>query len=284
MCLRFEKPHFIKIKLYATHSVFYCIFPSISTLNIVSQGAGEQKTPFSIPPGPGMLYSALRQGKKSVRRRRMVIGIDTFMCDGGKSGIGVYLTNLLKRLPRSEARFELFGWEFDRYAYTDAIEDIDFISQGFRTGLTANSLWHLYKYPEFARSRNYGACFFPAAHKRLPQRSPCPTLGTIHDMTAYTGPRRNREHLGAVLRMVLPNSLRNLDRIIAVSGWVKQELVEVVRIPESRIEVVPNGIDLEAFYPRPRNEESVVLIQPLQFPSALYPLRFPDRPSHEKSR
>jgi glycosyltransferase involved in cell wall biosynthesis len=202
----------------------------------------------------------------------MVIGIDTFMCDGGKSGIGVYLTNLLKRLPRSEARFELFGWEFDRYAFTDAIEDIDFISQGFRTGLTANSLWHLYKYPEFARSRNYGACFFPAAHRRLPRRSPCPTLGTVHDMTAYTAPRRNREHLGAVLRMVLPNSLRNLDRIIAVSSWVKQELVEVLRIPESRIEVVPNGIDLEAFYPRPRNEESVVLIQPFSFrrPYILY--------------
>jgi glycosyltransferase involved in cell wall biosynthesis len=56
-----------------------------------------------------------------------------------------------------------------------------------------------------------------------------------------------------------------LDRIIAVSSWVKQELVELTRVKESRIDVVPNGIDLEAFYPRPRNEESVVLIQPFSF-------------------
>ncbi len=205
----------------------------------------------------------------------MKIGIDTFACDGGKSGIGVYLIQLLKRLPKSDARYELFGWEFDRYSFSDAAEDVDFISQSFRTGRTANSLWHVFRYPEFARARTYDACFFPAAHRRLPRRSPCPTVGTVHDMAAYRGPRRNREHLGAVLRMVFPDSLRNLDRVIAVSQWVKQELVEVAKVQESRIEVVPNGIDLDAFYPRPRNEESVVLIQPFSFrrPYVLYASR-----------
>jgi glycosyltransferase involved in cell wall biosynthesis len=94
-------------------------------------------------------------------------------------------------------------------------------------------------------------------------------------MAAWWGTRKTREHLGVVLRMVLPNALRRLDRIIAVSGWVKQELVDLARIKESRIEVVPNGIDLTAFYPRPRNEESVVLIQPFSFrrPYVLYVAR-----------
>jgi glycosyltransferase involved in cell wall biosynthesis len=75
--------------------------------------------------------------------------------------------------------------------------------------------------------------------------------------------------------MVLPNALRNLDRIIAVSQWVKQELVELAGVKESRIEVVPNGIDHTAFYPRPRNEESVILIQPFSFrrPYILYASR-----------
>jgi glycosyltransferase involved in cell wall biosynthesis len=94
-------------------------------------------------------------------------------------------------------------------------------------------------------------------------------------MAAWWGSRKTREHLGVVLRVVLPNSLRKLDRIIAVSKWVKQELVELARIRESRIEVVPNGIDLSAFFPRPRNEESVVLIQPFSFrrPYVLYASR-----------
>jgi glycosyltransferase involved in cell wall biosynthesis len=87
-------------------------------------------------------------------------------------------------------------------------------------------------------------------------------------MAAYWGTRRTREHLGAVLRVMLPNSLRRMDRIIAVSEWVKQELVDLVGVKESRIEVVPNGVDHSAFYPRPRRdegEEGELLIQPFSF-------------------
>ena len=207
-----------------------------------------------------------------LRRRAIKIGIDTFACDGGKSGIGVYLHQLLKRHPRSGDRLELFGWEFDRFAFAESAEDLEFIGQGARTGTFANSLWHMVSYPEFARTQGYAVCFFPAANKRIPRRSPCPTVGTVHDLAASRGPRSNREHLGAILRMLLPDSLRNLDRVIAVSEWVKGELVEVAKVEESRIEVIPDGVDLDAFHPRPRNEESAVLIQPFSFrrPYILY--------------
>jgi glycosyltransferase involved in cell wall biosynthesis len=169
----------------------------------------------------------------------------------------------------------LFGWEFDRFAYGENSPNLEFIPQCFVSGRTANSLWHQFKYPQFSQQREYDACFFPAAHKQLPYHSPVPSIGTVHDMAAFRGGRKTREHLGAVIRMVLPNALRNLDRIIAVSRWVKQELVEFARVKESRIEVIPNGIDHGAFYPRPRDEESVVLIQPFSFrrPYILYASR-----------
>ena len=183
----------------------------------------------------------------------MKIGIDTFACNGGKSGVGEYLLQFLKRIPPSGALFELFGWDFDRFAYNADAPNLEFIPQCFVNGRTANAFWHLYKYPRFARSRSYDACFFPAAHRRPPYKSPCPTIGVVHDMATYWGNPRTREHLGAVLRVVFPDSLRRLDRIIAVSEWVKRELVERARVKESQIEVVPNGIDHTAFYPRPRN-------------------------------
>jgi glycosyltransferase involved in cell wall biosynthesis len=203
----------------------------------------------------------------------MKVGIDSFACDGGKTGVGAYLTQLLKRIPPSGALFEIFGWEFDRYVYNDAAPNLEFVSRCSLNGKTANSLWHLFKYEEFAKSRNYNVCFFPAAHRlAAPRRSPCPTVGTVHDMAAYWGRGKAREKLGVVPRVILPDALRRLDRIIAVSGWVKQELVELTRVKESRIEVVPNGIDLGAFQPLPKYEESVVLIQPFSFrrPYLLY--------------
>ncbi|MCL1994131.1 MAG: glycosyltransferase family 4 protein [Spirochaetes bacterium] len=194
----------------------------------------------------------------------MKIGIDTFGCNGGNSGVGMYLTHFLKRAAVTGTLFELFGWEYDRFSYSDYAPDFEFIPQCFIKGRTANSAWHLFKYPPFAKKRGFDACFFPAAHKRPPYNSPCPSVGVVHDMGAFWGTLRTREHLGALLRMVLPNSLRKLDRVIAVSEWVKSELVQRLKVDEKRIEVLQNGIDHSAFYPRPKTEE-VLLIQPFSF-------------------
>jgi len=203
------------------------------------------------------------------------IGIDTFACDSGKSGVGAYLGQVLRRVPPSGNRFELFGWEYDRYAFSEDAPSMEFVARCSVSGKSAVALWHMYKYPGFTRERLYDACFFPSAHRQPPYKSPVPTIGTVHDMATYWGTRRTREHLGAVLRTVFPNSLRRLDRIIAVSEWVKRELVELVRVKENRIEVVPNGIDHSAFFPRPYEREAEILVQPFSFrrPYILYASR-----------
>jgi len=193
----------------------------------------------------------------------MKIGVDTFACDGGKSAVGMYATQFFKNIPPSgEALFELFGWEYDRYAYSEAAPNFEFIPQCSLHGRTAASLWHIYKYPKFAAARKYNACFFPAAHKSLPNKSPCPSIGVVHDLAAYWGKGRTHTQFDRYLRMILPNMLRHLDIIIAVSEWVKNELIEKVHVKENRIVVIPNGIDHSSFFPRQRNEESVILIQP----------------------
>jgi glycosyltransferase involved in cell wall biosynthesis len=202
----------------------------------------------------------------------MKVGIDTFACDNGTAGVGIYLAQLLKRIPPSGDRFELFGWDFDRFAFSETAPNLEFISRCRFNGATANALWHICKYSRFAEQRSYDACFFPAAHKQLPPKSPCTSIGVVHDMASYWGKRGIREHLGVVIRIGLPHALRHLDRIIAVSQWVKRELVEYTQVKESLIEVVPNGIDLSVFHPRPRNAEGMLLIQPLSFrrPYILY--------------
>jgi glycosyltransferase involved in cell wall biosynthesis len=205
----------------------------------------------------------------------MKIGIDTFGCNAGISGVGVYLQQILKHIPLSGALFELFGWEYDRYMFKEAAEKgLEFVARCRVSGNTPNLLWHIFKYPKFALERAYTVCFFPAAHRGLLNESPCPTVGTVHDMSAYQGAWRMMENF-AVLRFALPDSLRRLDRVIAVSSWVKQELIEVAGVKESRIDVVPNGVDHDVFYPRPHNDESVIRIQPFAFkqPYILYAAR-----------
>ena len=60
----------------------------------------------------------------------MKIGLDTFACGGGKSAVGMYVTQFLKYTsPSQQALFELFGWEYDRYAYSEAAPNFEFIPQ-----------------------------------------------------------------------------------------------------------------------------------------------------------
>ena len=179
--------------------------------------------------------------------------------------------NVIKRIPPSGDYFELLGWEYDRYTYSEAAPHAEFVSRCRLNGRYANILWHMARYPKLARQRAWNACFFPAAHRVLPSRSPCPTIGVVHDMGPWWE-RKSSEQLKALARILLPSALRRLDRIIAVSHWVKQELIDITGVKESRIDVVPNGIDHSAFYPRPRGEESVLLIQPFSFrrPYILY--------------
>jgi glycosyltransferase involved in cell wall biosynthesis len=205
----------------------------------------------------------------------MTIGIDTFACGGGRAAVGAYALELLKRVPPSGARFELFGWDCDRFTFTAAAPGLEFISRCAVNGKTANALWHMVRFPAFAAGRGWNGCFFPAAHRLLPRASPCPAVGTVHDMAAWVGARGTREHLGFVIRASLFKSLRRLDRIIAVSGWVKQELIALAGVKESAVEVIPNGIDLALFHPRPRGDKEVLLIQPFSFrrPYILYAAR-----------
>jgi glycosyltransferase involved in cell wall biosynthesis len=217
----------------------------------------------------------------------MKIGIDTFACGGGASGAGAYLKEILKRWPASETRYTLFGWEYDKYVYDDVTEKLtgcEFVPRCKFKGRTASQIWHVWKYPDFADILAFNACFFPGAHQELPVVSHCPTVGTVHDMAAFWGTRKTREHLG-LIRMALPNALRRLDRVIAVSEWVKKELIEIAKVKSSRIEVVYNGVDLSRFRPREQavttnavagaDAEDVLLIQPFSFrrPSILYTSR-----------
>ncbi|MCL2008353.1 MAG: glycosyltransferase family 4 protein [Treponema sp.] len=205
----------------------------------------------------------------------MKIGIDTFACQSGKSAIGAYLLNILKRIPPSAEKFELFGWEYDRYTYSDAAPNMEFIPRCSVSGPLANSMWHLYRYPGLAEQRSWNACFFPAAHERLSMKSPCPTIGSVHKLVPWWKGKGYLSPGNIFIREFLPKAIRKLDRIIAVSGFIKQELIDKMGINESMIDVVPCGIDFQAFYPRPRGEESVLLIQPFSFrrPYVLYAAR-----------
>jgi alpha-1,3-rhamnosyl/mannosyltransferase len=105
-------------------------------------------------------------------------------------------------------------------------------------------------------------------HKRTPQvyhdpnfipfRFRGPTVTTVHDVSWVRHPECHPPHRLAHLRTNFPKALRHADRVIVVSEFVKQELMDCFPIDEKRIDVIYNGVTAR-FRPHTPEETAEVL-------------------------
>src|SRR5574344_550253 len=98
----------------------------------------------------------------------MKVGIDTFGCDHGRSGIGSYLLSLVPCLPaQADVKYELFGPEMDRYTYTSE-KGTNFVSVNIPDSLTAEHFWHIFNVNSFGKKQGYDVILYPAGARMLP--------------------------------------------------------------------------------------------------------------------
>jgi glycosyltransferase involved in cell wall biosynthesis len=81
---------------------------------------------------------------------------------------------------------------------------------------------------------------------------PLQTVGrsvlTVHDLSFEREPELMPFKDRIVFRATVPRSARRADRVIAVSERTRDDLIELYRIPEEKIRVIPHGVD-PAFVP-----------------------------------
>src|SRR3989338_9124622 len=77
---------------------------------------------------------------------------------------------------------------------------------------------------------------------------------TVHDLAIYRHPEWFPKQYFST-RVVVPQSLKVADKIIAVSQSTKSDIVDIFKISDSKIEVIPNGVDLAKFHPADDKED-----------------------------
>ena len=186
----------------------------------------------------------------------MNIGMTSFGADGGKSGISQYVIQLLRQFARRESRdqvdFYLYEDEHRLYPESDNIRRIGF-SKRLRRPLQ-NILWHQWSLQRWCRKRRHDVLFLPAGNRRLPLSAPCPTVGTVHDLSTLHVPGKYGATRSIYIRHLLPRMIRRLTRILTISENSKQDIVNYVGIAPERVTVSPLAVDHEQFYPRPPQE------------------------------
>ncbi len=80
---------------------------------------------------------------------------------------------------------------------------------------------------------------------------------TIHDLIPLEHPEWFNRRFGQWYEWLLPRLGKRVQHLIAVSEFTKQRVVELLRVPEQRVTVIPNGVS-EEFFPRSAAESKGV--------------------------
>jgi glycosyltransferase involved in cell wall biosynthesis len=180
----------------------------------------------------------------------MRTGISAFAGDGGKSGIGQYLAQIIRRLPDEapEDRFVVFATRkaIACLGLDDPRRDLVTVPDWVETPVL-NIAWHLFILPLMLRRHRCDLVYLPAGNRRLGWWYGVPSVGTVHDLAQlhvdgkYDGLRM------VYVRRLLPYLIRRLTRVISVSEATRLDLVDQAGICGDRIRTIPNGFDRRSF-------------------------------------
>lgn len=80
--------------------------------------------------------------------------------------------------------------------------------------------------------------------------SRCPKVTTVHDLIPFKYPQTTTDSIRHAHKKKLAWVIRESRKIIAVSESTKKDLIAILRVPEEKITVIPEGVE-ERYRPQP---------------------------------
>lgn len=111
--------------------------------------------------------------------------------------------------------------------------------QGRLATLRRDALW----YPVRLGAASAGFDVLHCTTFRAPLRPRAPLIVTVHDLAVLRHPDAFPRWHRSSGALALRGAMRVADAVVAVSGFTRAELVELLDVPLERIRVVPNGVD-----------------------------------------
>lgn len=179
-------------------------------------------------------------------------------CIGNITGVGIYEYELIKRLSNFED-IEVVGEVFDFKNKNNYL--------GFQANLDVNvcskisyelyqKVHHYLAYNKvFPQNVNVDITHF--FNYIVPKRIEGKVVLTIHDLTYKLFPETMELGNLARIKHDIKQSMERADKIVAVSNTVKQEMIDILGIPQEKIEVVYPGVEFERFNTPLAKEEMI---------------------------
>ena len=169
--------------------------------------------------------------------------VSTIPYDGGKSGISVYVREVVRELaaqgheltllcePRVDGREEFDG---RRIVHAPC----------WTRRAVFSMLWHLFVLPFWLlRHRNeFDGFVICAANRRVCAWYPIKTTATVHDLANFHIPGKYSRMRMFYLAHVLPFFAKKAQRLVAVSGATKADMVRFWKCRDEDVTVLYNGL------------------------------------------
>lgn len=153
------------------------------------------------------------------------MGLDVSPLALTKAGTARYLTNLLEGLDRDSSL------EIRRYSFGGSSR---------LTRVTRDTLWYPVALPR--KARQDGLDVLHCTTMRAPFRSRVPLVVTIHDVAVLRYPQTFNRWTRTYSAQALPRVARAADAVVVGSEFSRNEVVELLRVPEHKVRVIPYGV------------------------------------------
>lgn len=176
------------------------------------------------------------------------------LVDGEKTGVGFCEAGIVRSLVSlfSEHKYVLdyFSFKKDvRGLIVSYEKDCTFNGCNWIPGSIYKLIWAFFPVPyRLFFGRNSDLTHFFNFH--VPPGVYGKKVSTVHDLAFKVFPETVRLKTKIMLNLTLKKSCRRADKITTVSQFTKEELMKFLDVPESKIVVVPNGVDLNRFFPQ----------------------------------
>lgn len=171
--------------------------------------------------------------------------------DGGKSGISVYIREVVHAL--AEQGHELTLLEEEACLAAGGSKAAGCGEPGGMRGIVAprwarrpaiSMLWHLFVLPFWIwrHRREFDGFVICAANRRVCAWYPLPTAATVHDLANFHVPGKYSRLRMFYLARILPFFAKRSDYLVAVSEATKSDMVKFWGVSPNRVSVLYNGL------------------------------------------
>lgn len=170
--------------------------------------------------------------------------------DGGRSGISVYIREVLRRLAAAHS-VTVVCTGADRDAIPAHPSITFLVLPRWLNRPAFNMLYVLFAIGWRFRKDDFDFLLLPAANRRAVWRSKWPGVAVVHDLSQFHIPAKYDCFRMFYVKRLLPRAVRRLTHCVAVSHNTATDLVRHWGLDPDRITVLYNGYDRDRFQPSP---------------------------------